>query len=278
MTRPATPPTAPRGHPTGSAAAGRPDAERPTAGGDPNRSTARFPSPTRGQATDHPGSGTQGAGRRLRRDAETNRRHILEAAGRLMAERGLATPLEDIASAAGVGIATLYRRFPTRQSLVDALFADRLATYVADLETALAMEDGWEALVWFLRRSTARMIADRGLGEVVDHQPGSAVLQHIRDQLLPMGARLVERAKASGRLRDDVTVADFLLLQKALVAVGTATSAVHPTTWGRYLTILVDGLCTDRAQPTPLRQPPLSLEELHALEAALPRPSTSGRC
>jgi AcrR family transcriptional regulator len=213
------------------------------------------------------------APRRLRRDAEANRRHILEAAGRLMAERGLATPLEDIAAAAGVGIATLYRRFPTRTDLVEALFADRLATYLADLRTALAMPDGWAALVWFLERSTARQIADRALSELIDHDPGPGLVHQLRDQVLPLAAALVDRAKRSGRLRPDVTLSDLVVLQKMLAVAGAATEPVRPGVWRRYLAFVVDGLVADRVQPSPAPGTGLSVDELEAVHTAAAPPS-----
>jgi len=220
----------------------------------------------------------RGADRPLRRDAEANRRQILEAAGRLMAERGLATPLEDIAAAAGVGIATLYRRFPTRADLIEALFADRLATYVADLRTAVAMPDGWAALAWFLEQATARQIADRALSELIDHDPGPGIVHQLRDQVLPLAAQLVERAKATGRLRPDVTVGDLALLQKMLAVAGAATAPVQPTVWRRLLMVVLDGLVTDRPAPSTLTEPPLTVDDLDALhrqQVATPsRPSS----
>ncbi|HET9691078.1 MAG TPA: TetR/AcrR family transcriptional regulator [Acidimicrobiales bacterium] len=205
------------------------------------------------------------AARGLRRDAEANRQRLLEAAGRLMAERGLATPLEDIAAAAGVGIATLYRRFPTRDDLVAALFADRLADYVADLEASFAIDDGWQALVWFLRRSLERQIADRALKELVEHAGLGGPARQVRQRVLPLAERLVERARATGVLRPDVTVADLVLLTQGVAAIGADTAAVDPDAWRRPLTFVLDGLCTARPAPTPPEVAPLSAEQLDRL-------------
>lgn len=222
--------------------------------------------------------------RRLRRDAEANRRQILQAAGRLMAERGLATPLEDIAAAAGVGIGTLYRRFPTRQALVEALFEDRLAAYLADLQTALAMPNGWYALLWFLRTAARRQIADRALSELIEHDAGTDAIRQLVRQLWPLAETLVERAKATGQLRPDFTATDLAFLQQMLVAVGTATNPHSDTAWQRYLTVLVDGMVAARTQPTTAPVPALTmdeLEELHALEPAATtrhRPPRPGTC
>lgn len=212
--------------------------------------------------------------RPLRRDAEANRRHILEAAGRLMAERGLAAPLEDIAAAAGVGVATLYRRFPTRAALVEALFRDRLGAYVADLQAAAAMPDGWEGLLWFLRRSVSRQIADRALAELLEHDVGTDTIRQLIDRIWPLGEVLVERAKATGRLRPDFDVSDLVFLQQMLVAVGTALQPLRPTAWERYLAFVTDGIVAARTEPAPAAEAALSLQELlalHAMPPTLPR-------
>lgn len=214
------------------------------------------------------------ATRQLRRDAEANRRHILEAAGQLMAERGLAAPLEEIAAAAGVGIATLYRRFPTRDDLIEALFEDRVAAYLADLETAARMADGWEGLIWFLKSAAARQIADRALNELLEHDPGPGVIRQLLERVWPLAEQLVKRAKSSGRLRSDFTVADLTLVQQMLVAAGTATSAASDTAWQRYLTLVIDGLVASRPAPSAQKEPALSLDQLealHAIRSAVPR-------
>jgi len=235
----------------------------------------KIPSMTRGYSrrTTAPRQGMARApeSHTLRRDARANRQRILEAAGRLMAEHGLATPLEDIATSAGVGIGTLYRRFPTRTDLVEALFEDRLAAYIADLETAVGMTDGWEALVWYLDRATARQVADRALAELIEHNPGPGIIQQLRERVLPLAEALVEHARASGRLRPDFTVSDLALIQHMLAELGTATSLVNGTTWQRYLVIILDGLVDSRVHPTPTKQPALTIDQLKALrEAQLP--------
>ncbi|HET9071258.1 MAG TPA: helix-turn-helix domain-containing protein [Acidimicrobiales bacterium] len=225
----------------------------------------------------HQGPGNAVA-RPLRRDAEANRQHILDAAGRLMAERGLATPLEDIAAAAGVGIGTLYRRFPTRADLVEALFQDRLAAYVADLETAVGTDDGWEGLVWFLSRAAARQIADRALSELIEQDLGPDTIRHLRDRVLPLADTLVEHARASGRLRADFTVGDLALVQHMLAGVGAVTSPVSPTAWRRYLTLLLDGMLARREAPTPAEEPAPTVAQLKHVHDQRPRQGARPRC
>jgi AcrR family transcriptional regulator len=91
--------------------------------------------------------------RRLRRDAQRNRDAILAAARQVFPEQGLEAPLEEIARRAGVGIATLYRRFPTRTELLDAVLAPAVQEHVDAAEQALAMDDPWEGFAFYLERS-----------------------------------------------------------------------------------------------------------------------------
>src|ERR687883_144691 len=105
--------------------------------------------------------------RPLRADAERNRKRILEAADEVFAERGLDVSLDDIAAAAGVGVGTVYRRFPDKEALIDALFEDKLGEVVEVIRKAVDLEDPWESFETFVR-SVARLQAeDRGLKEAL---------------------------------------------------------------------------------------------------------------
>ena len=96
--------------------------------------------------------------RPLRADAERNRQRIVDAAKTLFAERGVEVSVEDIAAAAGVGIGTFYRRFPDRESLIEAVFAAKLERAAENAREALEIEDPWEAFRTFVM-SVARMHA-----------------------------------------------------------------------------------------------------------------------
>src|SRR3954451_20998189 len=104
---------------------------------------------------------------RLRADAERNRRRLLAAAAEVFARRGLEAGLDEIARHAGVGTGTVYRRFPDKSLLIDALFESRFQDLVAVAESALVMDDPWAGLVWFLERSITMQQADRGLKELL---------------------------------------------------------------------------------------------------------------
>src|SRR5262249_12878918 len=95
-------------------------------------------------------AGACAAPRRLRVDAERNRAAILAAAREVFAEQGLEAPLEEIAARAGVGIATLYRRFPTRAHLVAAALVEKVTQYAEAAEQALAVPDPWAGFTSFV--------------------------------------------------------------------------------------------------------------------------------
>ena len=103
----------------------------------------------------------------LRVDAERNRGRILDAAQAAFAERGLDVPLEDVAGRAGVGIATLYRRFPSRDDLIAACFERRLAEYASAAQEALEASDAWAGFCAYVERICAMQAADRGLKDVL---------------------------------------------------------------------------------------------------------------
>src|SRR5215211_8492916 len=137
--------------------------------------------------------GGREAGRPLRRDAQRNRERILAAARKLFAERGIDATLDDVAARAGVGVGTVYRRYPNKDALLDELFEERIAELAALAEASLSDEDPWAALVRFLERVEELFAADRALEHLVLHPDASRRhLSRARERLLaPVGA-LVE--------------------------------------------------------------------------------------
>ena len=104
---------------------------------------------------------------RLRADARRNREAVLVAARQVFAELGLDAPLEEIARRAGVGIGTLYRRFPTRLDLVDAILTGAMEAIVRAAEEALAMADPWEGFVHYLEETGRLQATDRGINDMI---------------------------------------------------------------------------------------------------------------
>jgi AcrR family transcriptional regulator len=179
----------------------------------------------------------------LRRDAERNRRRILAAARKLIAERGLGVGYEEIAREAEVGVGTVYRRFPTRDGLFHELFHDRVDAVVEILEEALAVEDPWEGLCQFMRRDFELQSQDRGLREFMLGGADSTELgRRSRERIQPLVAELVERAQAVGRLRADVGESDIAIILAMIGGLIDASIHVDPELWRRYLAMVLDGI------------------------------------
>ena len=208
--------------------------------------------------------------RPLRRDAERNRQRILAAAGELFAERGLGVTLDDIARHAGVGVGTVYRRYPDKDVLIDALFEQRLETLCEAAEAGLAHSDPWEGLVLFLERGGELQAHDRGLKDLVGSSAhGGGCVVHARERLRALATQLFDRAKEAGVVRADAVPFDAPLIFLMLGTVMDRTRDVEPELWRRYLGLILDGLRPAAATPLPV--PPLLPEQL---DAVMSRPAT----
>ncbi len=199
----------------------------------------------------------------LRVDAQRNRQRILNAAREVYADEGLEAPLEQIARRAGVGIGTLYRRFPNREMLIDALFEDQLQQLVAIGQEALEDEDAWRGVVRFLEQTLGMQVADRGLKDLVSSRThGRERIELLRDRLVPLVGQLATRAQQQGTLRADLSAQDLLLIGAMIGSVMDITAAVAPDVWIRYLHLVLDGLASRREGPSALPVPALSFEQL----------------
>lgn len=212
------------------------------------------------------------AERPLRRDAERNRQRILEAAAEVFAERGLGATLDDIAGHAGVGVGTVYRRFPDKDALIDALFDDRIGRVLILAEECLEFEDPWEGLRSFVERGLELQAADRGLKELLFCTAhGRERVSVRRDRIAPIVRQLVTRAQEAGALRPDLEGTDMPLIQMMVGAIVDATRDIRPDAWRRMLGIVLDGLRADTAGSTPLAGAALQDDELLAVMSRLPR-------
>jgi AcrR family transcriptional regulator len=201
--------------------------------------------------------------RPLRRDAERNRQRILQSARELFAERGLGVSLDDIARHADVGVGTVYRRFPDKEQLIDALFEDRVGEILAVANQSLATADPWQAFVDFLERSMQLQVEDRGLKELLcGTTTAHARIERARSQIQPVLEAILQRAQQAGAVRDDVTVSDLVLLQHAIGEAGEYTREIAPEAWRRVMLIVLDGLRPDRRRPSAMPAPALSDEEI----------------
>jgi AcrR family transcriptional regulator len=203
--------------------------------------------------------------RPLRADAERNRQRILAAAAEVFAERGLDVSLDDIADAAGVGVGTVYRRFPDKDALIDALFEDRIAEVERAARDALAIEDPGEAFRTFMRSVCRLQAEDRGLKEaLLGRDRGRERVAHARGRIAPIAMQLLTRAQAAGAVRADLNGLDIPLMHFAVGFVAEKTSAVAPDYWERILTILLDGIAPQRDGTLPMPAEPLDVERFEA--------------
>jgi AcrR family transcriptional regulator len=180
--------------------------------------------------------------RGLRADAARNRAAIVAVARDVFAEQGLEAPLETIAARAGVGIATLYRRFPTREKLVAAALTEKVAEYAEAAEQALADADPWAGFAGFVLRICELQAADRGLSDLLSMTlPADEHVEQLRRTANERVVTLIDRAKAEGSLRPDFTGEDLLLLLIATAAVMHVTRADAPGAWRRFVALALDG-------------------------------------
>lgn len=193
--------------------------------------------------------------RPLRGDAERNRARILDAAHDVFAEQGLDVPMAEIARRAGVGIATLFRRFPAREELITAVFTDRMTAYAAAIDTALADPDPWHGFRAYLRQVCAMQAADRGFTHVLTMTfPMAKEFEAAREHAYNGFVELADRAKQAGKLRADFVPEDLVLLLMANAGVISATGDNAPEAWERVVAYLIQAFSAEHTDPLP--QPP----------------------
>jgi AcrR family transcriptional regulator len=219
------------------------------------------------------------ARRPLRRDAERNRQAILRAAAEVFTTKGLQASLDDVARHAGVGVGTVYRRFPDKESLAEALFEERIEAMAALAEKALAERDSWTGLVSFLESACTQLAGDRGLHEIVMYAThGRDRTGRARARMAPLVTALVHRAQQDGQVRSDLQPTDMLFIEFMISAAARYAEPVKPEIWRRYLTLITDALRPERAGTTPLPEPALRPDEMVTVMRSIPqRPDPAGR-
>jgi AcrR family transcriptional regulator len=176
-----------------------------------------------------------GLHRPLRADARRNYDALVSAARDAFAEQGTSASLEDIARRAEVGIGTLYRHFPTRDALVEAVYVEEVARMVHDGEQ-IAENEPWRALDLWLRRLVSYVSAKRVLMEGLNRE--SPVLRNCRAILYSSGRPILDRAQAAGVARKDVSVEDAMRLVQGLAAVAFPNEQDRD----RVVGLAIDGL------------------------------------
>jgi AcrR family transcriptional regulator len=190
-----------------------------------------------------------------RADARRNREAVIEAARKLMATDGLDTQMDDIARAAGVGVGTVYRHFPTKEELIYALAEHRFERLAELARSALAKDDPGPAFEDFLYRSAELQATDRSLSEVMRDRPDAMQAGAQKAGLLELVREAMTRAQDAGAIRLDAEAEDVPMLMCGL---GTSTPGndgpfVSPTSWRRFMAIVIDGLKAPGSAEMPRR-------------------------
>ena len=205
--------------------------------------------------------------RPLRADAERNREAIVTAAARLFAEQGLSVPLEDVARSAGVGVATLYRRFPTRTDLAIAAFERNMTSYVDAVEKALANPRPWDGFRDLVFDLCALQASDPGLRALLTTAfPASSVIEQRAAETVDKVGEVIARAQQDGSLRPDIGVGDVVVMLLANAGVLEATREHAPEAWRRFAALMIDAFRAGEHAPLPQPTPP---EELRSSIAML---------
>jgi AcrR family transcriptional regulator len=178
----------------------------------------------------------------LRSDAEDNRSRVLAAARGLFAERGLEVPMRAIARSAGVGPATLYRRFPTKQELIDAAFADELSACRSIVAEACADVDAWRGFCSVVTGIGELNARNRGFIEAfMSTFPDAVDIAVHRAGMLHSLAGLCRRAQESGVLRADFMLDDLVIVLLAGRGVTAATEERRVIAARRFAAVVIDG-------------------------------------
>src|SRR5215213_207686 len=149
-------------------------------------------------------------GKPLRADARRNRERILKAARAVFADQGLHSQIDDVAKRAKVGVGTVYRHFPTKEALLNALVRERFEEIAGYALEALERDDAWEGFCQLVWRAAERNAADLAFCEAVSSTDCSAIVEDVG--LMRSTELLIERAQAQGRMRLDATGEDVPIM------------------------------------------------------------------
>ncbi|WP_030453710.1 TetR/AcrR family transcriptional regulator [Herbidospora cretacea] len=201
---------------------------------------------------------TAQVGTRLRSDARDNRERILAVARLAFATEGLDVPIREIARRAGVGAATLYRHFVTKDALLSEAFAEQMETCSAIVAEGLAAPDPWDGFRLVVERLMELHALDRGFARVFTSRLPEAVFAADRDRTLRMLLDLVGRAKKAGPLRRDFVIEDLSLALMANEGIRAESPATRVAASRRFAALMLQSFMADPVAaplPPPVRLP-----------------------
>ena len=215
---------------------------------------------------------------------DASERAVVAAARLVFAEQGLGATLAAVAEKAGVGVATVYRRFANKDDLIRVVYEPRLAAAHLALVDALNEPDAWSAFESYFRGSLHSVVEDKGFRELTlgaysstlgwsrrrrpDHLASSVTSTEL--SMRPLHVELVRRAQASGALRPDLDPSDMLVLTMAALSTAEFAAGAFPGLTDRVATIILDGLRPERTAFTTLPSSPLSDSALAAVRIGEP--------
>jgi AcrR family transcriptional regulator len=207
--------------------------------------------------------------RRLRADAERNRRRLIEAATEMFCERGLEIGVGEIAQQAGVGRATLFRNFPTKDHLIAAVVVDRMSDQIGRGRAALEAPDPGQGLFELIDQSVGRAATDRALFDAIgDTWLTNDEIRAAHTELMGVLDELVTRAQTSGALRTDIGAVDVLMMIKGVCEAMRSFQHLDPDVGMRQLDLLWSAIAATGSQ-RPLRGHPPTVSDLeHAHDGA----------
>ncbi|MDO9485621.1 MAG: TetR/AcrR family transcriptional regulator [Actinomycetota bacterium] len=215
---------------------------------------------------------SEGDGRGLRSDAVANRQKVLDAASELFCKNGVNTSLEDVAKLAGVGIGTLYRRFPSRAELIVAVYEPAIIAWTDSIEDALTLSDPCEGLTNVLSGLFDLQFSYRGYAEVMTMGfPLSPEFEETRMRGVEGLRVLTARAKRRGCLRKDYSPRDLLIFMMANAGIVEAGGDVARVSSRRLLAYFFRSILVNPDKKLPAA-PELD-EVIQAMRRLRPLPS-----
>ena len=204
----------------------------------------------------------------LRADAQRNLVRVLDAAREVFAEQGVDAPVTEIADRAGVGVGTIFRRFPTKDDLLVAVVEQRTQQLIEAADLALESPDPGAALRGFMEKATAMQISDVCWCEAGADLFEREGIRELTDVLVGKIGELLTSAQTAGQIRSDVRALDIPVLLMAVAKSGLMLEDAVPGAWKRYLAIILDGLRPEAARPLPRR--PLSRRQFEVARRSQP--------
>jgi AcrR family transcriptional regulator len=200
--------------------------------------------------------------RRLRADAERNRRRLIEAATAMFCEHGLEVGVGEIAQRAAVGRGTLFRNFPTKDHLIAAVVVDRMAESVRRAREALLAPDPGQGLFELIDQSIGRVTTDRALFDAIgDAWLDNDDIRAAHTEMMGALDELVTRAQAGGAVRSDISAVDVLMMIKGVCEAMRSFQHLDPTVGMRQIDLLWSAIAAPGTE-RPLRGVPPTTDDL----------------